>query len=52
MRNWSNFRDGYSGMIVSSSVMPKKYKRAISEHGLWQQIRVDHGREFKSAAAW
>lgn len=48
-------RDGFSGMIVASAVMPKKnnliiydqvYRRAVLDHGLWQQIRVDHGREF------
>ena len=48
-------RDGYSGMIVASAVMPKKnniliyehvYRSAVLNNGLWDQIRVDHGREF------
>ena len=48
-------RDGYSGKVVGSTVMPRKnnhlvyenvYRKAILEYGLWDQVRVDHGREF------
>ena len=69
-------RDGYSGKIVASAVMPRKNnitiyeniyrlvqqhdtlcilcmlhcswssRAAVQKHGLWQQVRVDHGREF------
>ena len=48
-------RDGYSGKIVGAAVMPRKnneiiyanvYKAAISEYGLRNQLRVDHGKEF------
>ena len=48
-------RDGYSGKIVGAAVMPKKnneliftnvYRAAINEYGLWNQLRVDHGKEF------
>ena len=48
-------RDGFSGKIVAGAVMPVKnnitiydqvYRKAVFEHGLWDQIRVDHGREF------
>ncbi len=48
-------RDGYSGMIVGSAVMPKKnnsviyayvYRSAVLSNGFWDQVRVDHGREF------
>ena len=47
--------DGYSGRIVGAAIMPEKnaidiYKsvfRPITlENGLWDQWRVDHGREF------
>ena len=48
-------RDGFSGKIVSGAVMPCKnnliiyeevYRAAVLESDLWDQIRVDHGREF------
>ncbi len=48
-------RDGYSGKIVGAAVMPRKnnaiiydevYRASALEYGLWEQIRVDHGREF------
>ena len=48
-------RDGFSGKIVAAAVMNRKnniiiyeevYRSAVLEFGLWQQIRVDQGREF------
>ena len=48
-------RDGYSGKIVGAAVMPRKnneviyanvYRAATAEFGLWNQLRVDHGKEF------
>lgn len=48
-------RDGYSGKIVSAAVMPIKnnlviyedvYRFAVLQYGLWNQVRVDHGKEF------
>ena len=48
-------RDGYSGKITAGAVMPQKnnitiydevYRTTILTDGLWDQIRVDHGREF------
>ena len=47
-------RDGFSGKIVTGAVMNRKnnmiiyevYRSAVLEFGLWQQIRVDQGREF------
>lgn len=48
-------RDGYSGKIVGFSIMSRKnnqliyenvYRRAVLEYGLWDQVRVDHGKEF------
>lgn len=48
-------RDGFSGKIVSTAVMPYKnnliiydevYRAAVLEFGLWDQVRVDHGKEF------
>lgn len=50
-------RDGYSGKIVGAAMMPQKnneiiyanvYRAAINEYGLWNQLRVDHGKEFTS----
>jgi hypothetical protein len=46
--------DGYSGFIVSLFTNHRKnvvdvaqmYKDIIEHHGVWDQIRVDHGREF------
>ncbi|KAI7790268.1 hypothetical protein IRJ41_013627 [Triplophysa rosa] len=47
--------DGFSNKIVSFSSMPIKnnlliyedvYRSAIVNHGMWDQIRVDHGKEF------
>ena len=48
-------RDGFSEKIVGAAVMPRKnnlviydevYRAAILEFGMWDQVRVDHGREF------
>lgn len=48
-------RDGYSGKIVGAAVMQRKnneiiyekvYRAALCEYGLWDQVQVDHGREF------
>lgn len=48
-------RDGYTGKIVGSSVMPIKnnltiyeevYRMITLEYGLFDEVRVDHGREF------
>lgn len=48
-------RDGFSGMIVAYSTMPVKnnlviydevYKRFTEKFGLWDQVRVDGGKEF------
>ncbi|XP_028978246.1 uncharacterized protein LOC114840237 isoform X1 [Esox lucius] len=47
--------DGYSGKIVANATMPVKnnlviyeevYRSAVVNHGMWDQLRVDHGREF------
>ncbi|XP_049325996.1 uncharacterized protein LOC125785859 [Astyanax mexicanus] len=47
--------DGYSSKIVGHSTMPVKnnlliyqdvYRNSVLQHGIWDQIRVDHGREF------
>ncbi|XP_067292504.1 uncharacterized protein [Pseudorasbora parva] len=47
--------DGYSKKIVGHSTMPIKnnltiyeevYRNAVLSHGLWDQVRVDHGTEF------
>ena len=48
-------RDGYSGKLVGAAVMPRKnneliyehvYRAATAEFGLWNHLRVDHGKEF------
>lgn len=48
-------QNGFSGKIVGSAVMPCKnnlviydevYRAAVLEFGLWDQLCVDHGREF------
>ena len=43
-------RDGFSGKIVGAAIMPRKNNEAIYknvyEYGLWDQLRVDHGKEF------
>ena len=48
-------RDGYSGKIVGAVIMQRKnneiiynkvYCTCLSEYGLWDQMQVDHGREF------
>ena len=48
-------RDGFSGKIVGAAVMQRKnneiiynevYHAFLSEYGLWDQVRVDHGQEF------
>ncbi|KAE8296624.1 hypothetical protein D5F01_LYC05385 [Larimichthys crocea] len=47
--------DGFSSKIISHSTMPVKnnltiyqevYRSAVLQYGMWDQIRVDHGREF------
>ncbi|KAL0993709.1 hypothetical protein UPYG_G00112190 [Umbra pygmaea] len=47
--------DGFSSKIVAESTMPVKnnlviyeevYRKAVVNNGMWDQIRVDHGREF------
>ena len=46
--------DGYSGFIISLFTIHRKnvvdvaqmYKDIIEQHGVWDQIRVDPGREF------
>ncbi|XP_035989127.1 uncharacterized protein LOC118561265 [Fundulus heteroclitus] len=47
--------DGYSSKIVAHSTMPIKnnlviyedvYRSAVVNHGMWDQVRVDHVREF------
>ncbi|KAF4118127.1 hypothetical protein G5714_000178 [Onychostoma macrolepis] len=47
--------DGFSRKIVSFSSMPIKnnlliyedvYRSAVVNHGMWEQVRVDHGKEF------
>ena len=48
-------RDGYSGKVVGFATMPRKnnvtiyedvYRPMVLQYGLWDQVRVDHGREF------
>ena len=48
-------RDGYSGKIVGAAIMQRKnneiiyekvYRAVLCEYGLWDEVRVDHGREF------
>lgn len=48
-------RDGYSGRITAGAVMSQKnniaiyddvYLPTVVEDGLWDQVRVDYGREF------
>lgn len=48
-------RDGYSGGVVGVTTMPLKncvkiydklYRPMVEEYGIWDQLRVDHGREF------
>ncbi|XP_028424305.1 uncharacterized protein LOC114548520 isoform X2 [Perca flavescens] len=45
----------YSSKIVANATMPVKnnlviyeevYRSAVVNHGMWDQLRVDHGREF------
>nr|XP_046256591.1 uncharacterized protein LOC124065345 isoform X1 [Scatophagus argus] len=47
--------DGYSSKVVAHATMPVKnnltiyedvYRSAVLEYGMWDQVRVDHGREF------
>ncbi|XP_051793642.1 uncharacterized protein LOC127537676 isoform X2 [Acanthochromis polyacanthus] len=47
--------DGFSSKIVSHSTMPVKnnltiyqevFRNAVLQYGMWDQIRVDHGKEF------
>ena len=50
-------RDGYSGKVVGFATMhmlrknnvtiyEDVYRPIILQYGLWDQVRVDHGREF------
>ena len=48
-------RDGYSGRLTAGAVMPRKnnitiydqvFRPTILTDGLWDQVRVDNGREF------
>ncbi|XP_048064222.1 uncharacterized protein LOC125278871 isoform X1 [Megalobrama amblycephala] len=47
--------DGYSKKIVANAIMPTKnnlaiydavYRPAVTHYGMWDQLRVDHGKEF------
>ncbi|XP_063067134.1 uncharacterized protein LOC134458635 [Engraulis encrasicolus] len=47
--------DGFSSKIVATSTMPVKnnlviyervYREAVVNYGMWDQVRVDHGKEF------
>ncbi|XP_056117674.1 uncharacterized protein LOC130095049 [Rhinichthys klamathensis goyatoka] len=47
--------DGYSSKVVAHATMPVKnnltiyeevYRAAVVNHGMWDQVRVDHGKEF------
>lgn len=47
--------DGFSSQIVAHDTMPVKnnltiyqkvYREAVTKNGMWDQIRVDHGKEF------
>ncbi|KAK7929729.1 hypothetical protein WMY93_006124 [Mugilogobius chulae] len=47
--------DGFSSKIVAQTTMPVKnnlviydqiYRTAVANNGMWDQLRVDHGREF------
>ena len=46
--------DGFSGKILACQAVPKKnnfaiasmYLFLINKYGIWDKIRVDHGREF------
>lgn len=47
--------DGYSSLITAKSVMPLKnnlviqqevFRETLLHYGLWDQVRVDHGKEF------
>ncbi|XP_072557125.1 uncharacterized protein [Paramormyrops kingsleyae] len=47
--------DGFSSKIVAEATMPVKnnlviyediYRVAVANNGMWDQVRVDHGREF------
>ena len=39
-------RDGFSGKIVGAAVMPFMMKSIVLLFGMWDQVRVDHGKEF------
>ena len=48
-------RDGYSGKITAGAIMARKnnltiydevYRNTVLTYGLWEQVRVDYGREF------
>ncbi|KAL2076472.1 hypothetical protein ACEWY4_027936 [Coilia grayii] len=47
--------DGYSSKVVAQATMPVKnnlviyedvYRSAVVNYGMWDQVRVDHGKEF------
>ncbi|XP_078101223.1 uncharacterized protein LOC144513903 [Sander vitreus] len=47
--------DGYSSKVVANATMPVKnnltiyeevYRSTVVNHGMWDQVRVDHGKEF------
>ncbi len=46
--------DGFSGMIIDIIVAHRKnnlevcqmYRNAVLKYGAWDQVRVDHGKEF------
>jgi len=46
--------DGFSGMIIDIMVAHRKnnldvcqmYRNAVLKYGAWDQVRVDHGKEF------
>ncbi|XP_063060694.1 uncharacterized protein LOC134453875 [Engraulis encrasicolus] len=47
--------DGYSSKVVAHATMPVKnnlviyedvYRSAVVDYGMWDQVRVDHGKEF------
>ncbi|KAK0132633.1 hypothetical protein N1851_032501 [Merluccius polli] len=47
--------DGFSSKIIAHTTMPVKnnltiyqevYRQAVLTHGIWDQVRVDHGKEF------
>ena len=48
-------RDGFLGKIVAGSIMPCRnnpiiyeeiYRQSLLQYGLWDQVRVNHGKDF------